>query len=756
MLGLSIALFVLWSIVPVMTDQPVLPSTRVVARDGSLLYEVPRPTEGLRTLVKLERIPSSLQQAVLLTEDARFYHHHGVDVLAIARATKDAIRAGRPVGGASTIEQQLIKNSYFLGRPRTVLQKMREGIAAIYWSFTHSKAETLERYLNTIPLGNQTYGVQAAATRYFRKDVADLSVADGALLAGIIAAPSAYDPYLRQGAARTRQRMVLERLLEKQLISQEVHDQAKSDALALFPRRFTMKAPYVVFRVLEEARQKWPDVEEGGYVIKTTIDPLLQQAVEVSVSRRLVALIDEDVHNAAVIAAEARTGQVLAYVGNADYFDDAHAGQIDMAIVPRQPGSALKPFLYFAAFLRGYAPASVIADTPVRFETADGKPYYPRNYSHRYYGPVSLRDALGSSLNIPAVKILNEIGLPTFMNTLAQFGLTFPESPDHYGLGLVLGGGEVTLWDLVQAYGIFARQGDKVPLTLIDEVRLADQRVVFSSPMPPKSSTIGDEQARLAIGLVTDVLADPAARRRSFGEASILNLSPGIAVKTGTTKDFHDNWAMGYSSDFVVGVWVGNADQTPMRGVSGVSGAVPIWVDVMRARFGRDLPKKFERPVGLVEQQVCSTSGLLASAACPKTRTEVFISGTQPTKIDDWYIRCGSEVYLHPPVEYAGWMADAGYPSRASADCAVTMEGDQSRLTILSPLDGDTFEIDPQIGMAYQGISFVAGGRATKYRWTLNGQVMETADATYVWEPRPGDYTLKLENSDRQIQFTVQ
>ena len=772
----AVGIFLLWSIAPVVGRQSgVLSNTRIVARDGSVLYEISPSDDGRRNPVPLEAMSQSFKNAVIATEDVRFYRHPGADVLAVARAVGTAAATGRAKSGASTIEMQLVKNLYFQRERRTVLQKLREVPAALYWDLTHRKEDTLALYLNTVYLGNQNSGVEAAARQYFHKSASDLSLPESALLAGMIAAPSAYDPFGHWDAARKRQRYVLDRMFEEGMISASERDEASGAEIEVFPPRHTIRAPHFVFRVLEELEERYPDIRGGGYVVRTTLDPELQEVAERSVRRRLATLADDHVTNASVLAVGPLTGEVLAYVGSAEYFDSSIQGQVDIVQAKRQPGSALKPFMYFTAFLRGFTPATVIADLPVRFETADDRSYYPKNYNYRYFGPVTIRDALGSSLNIPAVKVLDEIGLPVFAGVLARFGITFPEAPDYYGLGMVLGGAEVSLSDATNAYASLARAGRSVSMKTVLDIQDARGQTVESGGENEPETLFDDEtRAAQAAILISDILSDRLARVLSFGESNLLDLEKPIAVKTGTTKDFRDNWAFGYTPEFVLGVWVGNADNTPMEGVSGITGAVPVWRDIMKHVTDRkDIV--WPMPEGIVEREICITSGLLANGVCPKTRVEKFIVGTEPTLQDDWYVseaidaRSGlaataacsgntiQKIFLRPPSQYAAWLVSANTETPPDRDCEGNLIASENRAAaILSPLDGDEFVLDDLIDGDGQRISFIAGGGSgSDYHWTLNGRALSSGGPVCLWEPQPGDYTLTLEGADDEIRFSV-
>lgn len=744
----------LWAIAPIRQTPRLPSSTKVLARDGTLLYEVLPSGGEAREAVRLSVLPASVTNAVVAAEDARFYRHHGVDPFAIGRSVRDRILSRASAGGASTIEQQLLKNLFYPTARRTIPQKIRESLGALYWSATHGKDETLELYLNTVPFGSGTAGIQPAAQRYFHAAAADVSIGQAALLAGVIAAPSAYDPFLHWTAARTRQRTVLDRMARLGMISSDDARLAEESDVPIFAPFHQITAPHFVLRLLDELERTIPDIRSGGYVVRTTLDPGLQRSIEDTVRRRLLALRDQAVTDAAALAVDPRTGDVLAYVGSADYFDEKISGQVDMVRAKRQPGSSLKPFMYLSALLNGFTAGTVIDDLPVRYTSADGQPYMPHNFSYSYSGPVTLRDALGSSLNVPAVNVLNAIGLESFFGTLHRFGIDFPESPSHYGLGIVLGGGEVSLEEEVNAYAGLAREGEMLPLRFITSVDDATGRSVFKQETPEPSAVFADrERSRQAIAVISDILSDKKARYRAFGEANLLDVGSRVAVKTGTTKDYHDNWAFGYTPSFVLGVWVGNADNAPMNGVSGITGAVPIWHDVMRAASERVGDASWPDPPGLTARDICVTSGLLANGICPKTRREIFLPGTEPTALDTWYVRCpNGRIYLNPPERFAAWIQAARHESVPVGSCA----GAVTVVSIISPADGDRFVLDTHVDPLLQRVPFMVGGPAlSDYVWHLNGQTIRADGPSYLWDPVPGEYTLVLDGVAGQVRFSV-
>ena len=739
--------FLYWSIEPVATDAAPVSSTKVLSRDGGLLYEVARPIEGLRTAVTLSHMPASLKDALIATEDKRFYSHSGLDRLAILRVGFEFATTGRMSSGGSTLEMQLMKNLFFAGEPRSVLEKAREITAAEFWALTHSKDETLEKYLNTIPLGNGTSGVQAASQRYFRKDVSDLTVGESTLLVGMMNAPSRYDPYKHQSVALTRRRTVLSRLVEAGKISSVDAEDAAATPPVIWAPKHPITAPHFVERVLSELETTIPDIRDGGYVIQTTLDTDLQTQVENIIERRLTPLSNRNVNDAAAIVLDPQTGDIRAYVGSADYWDKTIAGQVDMVASERQPGSALKPFLVFEALKNNTTAATVIADLPVRFdsENRDGEAsgYYPKNFTSRYYGPVTVRDALGSSLNIPMVEMLKNIGLRDFFGTLRKFGMTFPENPEYYGEGVILGGAATTLHDVARGYASLALYGQSVETRDVLKITREDGTVIFSASEPVHEPLYPDEiqKTKQASAILADILSDNKARALSFGEANLLDTKKNLAVKSGTTKDFRDNLAFGYSPNFVVGVWVGNADNSPMEAVSGVTGSVPILHDILLTQYsGRD-PVEWPDPGNIVTREVCLPSGLLMTPECVRHRVEKFIAGTEPVASDTWWKKVNGKIELILPSEYADWAKR----SRLAVE--------SGEAAILSPQSGDKYVLDSRLAPELQSILFTASEPG--HDWVLNGKSLKSRDGTYLWKPSPGEYELSLDGIKTAVTFSV-
>jgi len=601
-------------------------STKIYDREGRLLYEVIPPGGGKRTVVPLSSISPYLILATVATEDARFFQHQGVDPIAILRALWQDIKAGQAVSGASTIPQQLVRNLLLPPQERaqrTLKRKIKEAILAAEITRRYSKETILELYLNEIYYGNLAYGAEAAAQTYFGKHASELTLAEASFLAGLPQAPARYDPFTNFQAAKARQADVLRLMVEAGYITPQEAQKAYQEELKLIPPRFEMKAPHFVIyvRQLLEQRYGTDALYRAGLRVYTTLDLNLQEMAQQIVKEGVEKLKDKNVTNGALVAIKPQTGEILVMVGSADFYNEKISGQVNMALAPRQPGSAIKPVTYLAAFEKGWTPATVIWDVPVQFP--DG--YKPTNYDNRFHGPVTVRVALGSSYNIPAVKALQFVGIPSFLEMARRLGITSFTRSD-YGLSITLGGGEVSLLELTAAYAVLANGGKRVPPVAILRVEDAAGRVLEQYTPPPGDQVISPQHAYL----ITHILADNRARTPAFGPNSVLKLSRPAAVKTGTTDDWRDGWTIGYTPDLVVGVWVGNADNSPTKRVPGVRGAGPIWHEFMEKALAGTPPKDFLRPPGIVEAEICAKSGAKPSEYCPERRIELFVAGTEP------------------------------------------------------------------------------------------------------------------------------
>jgi penicillin-binding protein 1C len=639
-------------------------TTRILDRRGNLLYEILDPQAGRRTYVPLDRISPYMVAATIATEDSGFYSHPGFDPFAIARATLQNLEQQGSGGGASTITQQIARGLLLSPEERsqrTGLRKIREIMLAAEITRRYSKDEILELYLNQNYYGNLAYGVEAAAETYFSTSADRLTLSQAAFLAGLVQAPAVYDIYTNREATLTRQRQVLTLMV---ITSQEqgciyvsnapqpvcvTPEEAGAAAAELNNVPFKAPAvsinfPHWVSFVRSQLEELYDPqtIYRSGFTVYTTLDPDLQRMAQDMVRQQIQALADRHVTDGALVAIQPNSGEILAMVGSADYEDQASGGQINMAIRPRQPGSSIKPLTYTAAFEKGWTPATLIWDVPSEFPPSGNPddprpPYKPVNYDERFHGPVLVRTALANSYNIPAVKTLNFVGIYDDPSTPQKDGLIAMAerlgittlTRDDYGLSLTLGGGDVTLLQLTGAYAVFANGGLRVPPVAITRIVDHNGKTVYSYEQPQADQVISAEHAYL----ITSILSDNAARTPAFGPNSLLNLPFPVAAKTGTTNDFRDNWTLGYTPELAVGVWVGNADYTPMQNTTGLTGAAPIWNQFMQAaetQLSGGHPPPFVRPPGIVEHIICSVSGAEPSQWCPTQRSEIFASDQPP------------------------------------------------------------------------------------------------------------------------------
>ncbi len=615
-------------------------TTTIYDRKGNLIYEVFPADAGRRTVVPLADISPHLINATLAVEDPNYYRHPGVDPVGIARALYYIFRQEATRPGGSSIVQQLVKLTY-LSSERTLERKIKEAVLAIEINRRYSKDTILEIYLNHIFYGNLAYGVEAAAQTYFQKHASELTLAEASLLAGIPQRPGEYDPYTHWEATRNRQADVLRLMVEHGFISPMEATRAwmafadKSPEEVLAQPKADFQYPHFVLMVRQELEATYgPEVvTKGGLRVITTLDPDLQAAAEQAVQEGMRSLAERRVHatNAALVALDPITGEVLALVGSADYNNEAISGQINMAITPRQTGSVIKPLDYLATFEMPedyWTPATVVLDERTEFPDGPGRPpYVPRNYDGKFHGPVSVRSALANSYNIPAVKALQHAGIPALKDLAQRLGIT-TLTRDDYGLSLALGSGEVSLLEMTNAFAAFANGGQRLEPHLILRVETQDGDLLADYSQPYKVQVVEPAHAFL----ITSILSDQVARLPAFGRAAQWLELPDrpVAAKTGTTNDVRDGWTIGYTPQIVAGVWVGNTDNTPMKGVSGVSSAAPIWRGfMMRAHQGLPV-QQFQRPPDVIQLEVCIDTGFLATPECPNKRLEYFKSDQPP------------------------------------------------------------------------------------------------------------------------------
>ncbi|MDI7275247.1 MAG: PBP1A family penicillin-binding protein [Anaerolineae bacterium] len=606
-------------------------STKILDRNGQLLYVINDPFGGRRTLVRLEEVPLDLRNATIATEDPTFYTNPGFSPLSIARAFYQNLREGEIVSGASTITQQLVK-TLFVGTELSFKRKIKEAVLAAEITRTYDKDTILQIYLNEVYYGNLAYGVAAAAETYFGKPVGELTLAESALLTGIVPAPVAHDPYTNREAALTARDAVLDKMVRHGYITVQQAEAAKAEPLKLAKRRVEMLAPHFVVyvRQLLEDQYGAETLYRGGLEVETTLDLRIQEIAEQVAREKVAALVKQNVTNAALVAIDPQTGEILAMLGSVDFYDEEIDGQVNVAVRPRQPGSSIKPLTYVAAFERGWTPATMIMDVKTQFPDGANPPFEPPNYDGKEHGPVSVRTALANSYNIPAVKALQYIGLPSLLEMAQRLGVRSLNSP-YYGLSLTLGGGEVTLLEMAGAFSAFSTGGVWREPQAILRVRDSSGKLIYEYNPGPGHQVLDPRHAYL----ITDILSDNDARTPMFGPSSYLNLSKPAAAKTGTTNNYKDAWTIGYTTSLVAGVWVGNSDGSEMQRVPGSQGAGPIWHDFMERALpvleaeGR-LALPFPRPAGIIEVEVCAVSGQRPSDECPSRRKELFLIGAEP------------------------------------------------------------------------------------------------------------------------------
>ncbi len=617
----------------------------------------------------LDDCPEHFIHATLAAEDKRYWSHGGIDLLATLRAAKDYLVKGRVVSGASTITQQLIKVAQ--PRSRTISAKLSECLQARKLERRWTKRQILEEYLNRLDYGNACRGASTACWFYFNKPLTDLSLAESALLAGLPNAPSRLNPIKRAQKARQRQHLILARMHRNGWASSQAHSRALREKLV-----FTSKRSFVAAHFIDLLKLKRVLPTDG--VIHTTLDLRLTRHAQRVLQDNLDQLKPHNVSNGAVVVIENATGNVLALAGSRDYFSD-DAGQVNGAWARRSPGSALKPFTYLLAFERGATPATVVADVPTDFPTSTGI-FTPHNYNRRFHGPMRLRLALANSLNVSAVKVLQEGGgVVALQQALQECGLTtLSQTAEHYGLGLTLGNAEARLLELANAYACLARLGEYQPFRLCD----GD---------PKETGRIFD---RRAAWWVADILSDSNARIRSFGTHSALEFDFPVACKTGTSSDFRDNWAFGYTPKFTVGVWVGNFDGTPMQGVSGVTGAAPIMRDVVEHLNDMDESGWYSRLEGLVACRVNAITGKRVSASgdfATKHPLEWLpLDRLPPSETPADYI--DGQIALEPG--YSDWLksSDNNLFGKVALKPAI-----EARVQLVFPLPGTVLMLDPDL-----------------------------------------------------------
>lgn len=698
-------------------------------RHGLRLGTVLSADQENTSVVPLEAVSPHFQTAILAAEDSDFYNHGPLDLQAIARAMFQAIQQRRIVSGASTVTMQLAR---MLGdRPRTLGAKLQEVWVAWRLGAGMDHREILTAYINRLPMGGNIYGVEAAAQIYFGVAAADLNLAQATLLAAIPNSPTYLNPYEYWENLKKRQRYVLDRMVAEGQLSPGQADQVFRETVTLQPRhQGILSAPHFIFWLASQLDTR------TNPVVRTSLDQALQDFVAAQVQQTVLKLAPRNVTQAAAIALDNQTGEILAYVGSTDYFEPSHFGQNDGVQTLRQPGSTLKPFLYQLALEnRTIHPNTILVDVPTYYAIPGAKLYEPTDYDGKFLGPVRVRLALGNSLNIPAVRVLEQVGVEAFLSRLHQLGFQhLTETADYYGLGLTLGSGEVTLMELANAYRTLANGG---------------QYSALVSQVGPKDTATTSLSQPQTWQLITHMLSDKQARAIAFGVDSALNLPFPAAVKTGTSSNHQDTWAVGFSEKYTVATWVGNFDGSPMNQVSGVMGAAPLWREIMVHLHENDQPQAFPEPEGMMQRPICALSGKKSTGLCPAIVQEYFASAdlaTYETDLDDFYQEINGEIRLVLPPEYDDWLTTQ-----------TTLDVPQGGLKILFPQNGDRLLSDPK-NPSQLTIQFQTANQEP-VQWLLNGQPWEPADPQ---NPKLslilGPQTLEIRQGDRHhlVQFSVE
>lgn len=638
-----------------LTERTIEQSTKIYDRNNELLYDV--YGDQNRTLVTLKDVPDNVKNATIATEDKNFYKHQGFDLEGYLRIFESALLRGNVIGG-STITQQLVKNA-LLTSDRTLVRKLKELVLAVQIERKYTKDEILQIYLNEVPYGGTAWGVESAAQLYFGKDVKSLNLVESAILAGLPQSPTRYSPFGANPTAYIdRTQTVLRLMRENHFITKEQEEQAKRDleGFKFSEPKSTIKAPHFVLMVKQLLVDRYGEslVETGGLRVTTSLDYKIQKEVEAIVKAEVERPENRalKVGNAAAVVEDPKTGGILAMVGSKDYFGESlpvgctpgkncqFEPNVNVATSMRQPGSSVKPITYLTGFKKGFNAATAIVDAKTEFSNGAGQaPYVPVNYDGKFHGLVQVRYALGNSYNIPAVKMLKAVGIRDFLRTSYDMGISSYEPTDEnlnrFGLSVTLGGGELKLTELVNAFSVISNGGNRVDPVSILKVTDSSGRVIEEFKPSKGRQVLRAEDA----WIMTDVLADPQAKVDAFGGAAFSILSVRghkVAVKTGTTDEKKDNWTVGYSPSYAVGVWVGNNDGTLLdaRLSSGITGAAPMWnkifVKVLEGKKSEDWAK----PSGVIQLDVDKVSGLLPGPNTNSTRKEWFATWNQPKTVD--------------------------------------------------------------------------------------------------------------------------
>ena len=723
----------LWPVDSEIASSRSVDTVNITDKDGVTL-RLASP-DGIGINADIEQLPPFVIQALIATEDKRFHSHFGIDPLAIVESMRINVSRGEVVRGASTISMQVAR-SLLRSQNRGWFSKIRETHLAVRLEVWFSKPQILSLWLSRVPFGNQTFGIDAASQYYFGKAARNLALDEAALLVGLPQGPSRLNPLRYPDRALTRRSTVLAAMVEQGYLDSAEASFANDLPIRLNPTAQNFYAPHLSERVMEESMT----LGIAPVEIRTTIDGTLQRAIEAYAKQHVESLKGRNVGTISAIVLDNFTGHVLAYLGSADYFDFEALGMNDGIKMRRQPGSALKPFLYgYAMQSAGYTTSTILQDTPLQIVSESGA-FSPDNYDKKFHGAVSLRRALACSYNVPAVRVAQDLGVHTFWHVLRGLQFTsLKEIPDRYGVGLALGNGEVQLWELARAYSSLARGGSIIEPTTIKWVSSAsadtlrfDKAQISSTWMTPATTY-----------LISDILSDNEARAPAFGRNGPLEFSFPVAVKTGTSKDYRDNWAIGYTTQHTVAVWAGNFDGEPMQQVSGVTGAGQLLQSIF-LQLGSGGP--FIAPAKIEMRHVCSASGMRPHGYCPTIELRPFELASEPEPFCDTH-----EFARKTPSQLAGGsLLEKGLRNHAAQLIPAHVQSDDQFLRIEYPQNGTRFFIDPVLRPAYQATRLAAQTEfdPDSLRWTVNGAPTRLAGKSPFWQLSKGEHTITVTAND--------
>lgn len=745
---------------------------KIYDRNNILLANLFPEYGGFYKEVKYSDLPQNLIEAVISAEDKNFFKHKGIDYKAILRAFISNLLNRKIVSGGSTITQQLSKS--IINRKRNYINKFYEALDSIRLEKNLTKEEILTEYLNRIFFGNNCYGIGAAAELYFKKEVKDLNINESVILASIIKSGTKFNPYKYEERLHLRKIYVLAQMKNNNYIKEEEYNNYINENITIYKNKekYTFKAPHFVMYIKDSLdKLKYSNITE----VKTTLDYKMQKEASLVISNASQSLHSFNVRNISCVILNAKTGEVLSMIGSMDYFDKETDGSVNGAIALRQPGSALKPFLYAYLFDKGESPASVIGDIKTYINSPGGD-YIPENFDRKYRGPVTIRDALANSLNIPAVRWLSKYSLKDFQNILLKSGLrSIDKNPDYYGYSLVLGSAEVRLIDLSSAYTIFPNSGIFINHYSAVSLKKENGDIFY---FPKKSYTHKRVISKESAYLINKILSDRNARMGSFRSYRGLVYPFSIAIKTGTSKGSRDAWAIGYTKDYIVGLWLGDFKGSEMINITGGNGAVPILYDLFSMLNKSQKETKWDKPKDIIEREICLISGKLRGEFCKETRLEEFSIFNVPKEecgVHNLYIKrnpngsIDKKVFLNLPSEYNDWIKERqiekpnsewikaentyAYNNLSQINNFNSINNQNKineRISIISPTDNSVYKIDSTLPLEYQNIfisSYIPKNiiEANLYcNEEIIANIEELKNGYVIWNLKKGDYTFYI------------